>query len=416
VIRHGASDRTAPSAGGLDRPDSGLKTAIAGVADAGDARETPLKILFFTLEYAPGLAGGAERQARLQAEELARRGHRVCVVCPRSAGQHTGPVGSVHVWRLARIWLRPLRKLSYALVLGCWLSVRGRQFDLWHIHLASRQADWAVLMGQLLRRPTYVKVASGGETGEVRQGDGSAWLTRRTGLRRANRVQALSNEIADELRQVGVRPDRIVRIPNGLDLAVFTPAEPQERETARSKLGLPADRPIFLYAGRFAEYKGIGDLLQAWTDIAAESEGLLVLVGARGLEDRPLSVPVEGTGVITRRWTSAILEYLRASDVFVYPPHQDGMSNALLEAMACGLAPLATKIPAVEGLLEHERNALLVPPRAPRELSQALLRFSRDDQLRREVARRATHTVRDFSVTDVVTKIETTYGELAREC
>ena len=381
---------------------------------ASDPR--PLRILFFTLEYAPGWAGGAEHQARLQAEELSRRGHRVCVVCPRSPGQRTGAVGAVDVWRLSRSRRPRLRKLSYAAVLSAWLLRRGRGFAVWHVHLASRQADWVVLMGTLLRRPTYVKVASGGETGEVRCGDRYAWLTRRVGLRRASRVQALSDEIDAELRQVGVLPDRIVRIPNGLDLSIFRPADPQRRQAARRELGLPSELPMVLYAGRFAEYKGVGDLLAAWAEVAPRADGLLVLVGARGREDRPLSASVDGPGIVSRPWTSTVLEYLQAADVFVYPSHQDGMSNALLEAMACGVAPVATQIPAVEGLLEHERNALLIPPSAPKELSAAMLRLLSDDQLRQQIASAASHTAREYSVEDVVSDIELSYAELARPC
>ena len=383
---------------------------------SGASEARPFQILFFTLEYEPGLAGGAEHQARLQAEELIRRGHRVCVVCPRSPGQRTGAVGDVPVWRLPRSRRPRLRKISYALVLGSWLLARGRQFDVWHVHLASRQADWAVLIGALLRRPTYVKVASGGKTGEVRSGDRSAWMTRRIGLRGATRVQALSGEIAAELCQVGVLPDRIVRIPNGLDLSVFTPADPQHRKTARRKLGLPCGGPLVLYAGRFAEYKGVGDLLRAWADVARDADGLLVLVGARGREDRPLSVPVGGPRVVSRPWTRTVVEYLHAADVFVYPPHQDGMSNALLEAMACGLPPIATRIPAVEGLLKHERNALLVSPSAPAELTGALLRFLCDDNLRDQIADAAARTAREYSVEDVVSEIEHTYVELSGAC
>lgn len=381
-----------------------------------DAGVRPLQILFCTLDYEPGLAGGAEYQARLQAEGLASRGHRICVVCPRSPGTRSGRVGPAQVRRLPRIRRRPLRKPSYALVLGCWLVGRGRRFDVWHVHLASRQADWVVLMGRLLRRPTYVKVASGGETGEIRVGDRSAWLTRRAGLRKASRVQAVSSQIADELRQVGVGPDRVLRIPNGLNLSVFSPVEPQTRASIRSKLGLPAMRPIVLYVGRLTEYKGVGDLLQAWTSVAAQSDGVLVLVGARGREDKPLSVPVEGPRVVTRPWTSTVVDYLHAADVFAYPPHADGMSNALLEAMACGVATVATQIPAVEGLLEQERNALLVPPRAPRELSRALLRLLRDDQLRAALGRAAARAAHAYSLEDVVTKIELAYAELARAC
>jgi glycosyltransferase involved in cell wall biosynthesis len=378
---------------------------------------TTLKVLFLTLEYEPGMAGGAERQARLQAEELVRRGHRVCVVCPRSAGQPSGPVGTVQVARLPRSRRRRLRKLSYALSLGLWLVVRGRRFDVWHVHLASRQADWVVLMAALIHRPTYVKVASGGDTGEVRLGDRCAWMTQRIGLRRASRVQALSEEIATELRQVGVRRDRIVRIPNGLDLSVFHPPQDgRDREIVRRKLALPANSPVILYTGRFAEYKGLADLLEAWPNVASRADGLLVLVGARGREDRPVSVPLEGPGVVCRPWIPTVVDYLHAADVFVYPPHQDGMSNALLEAMACGLAPVATRIPAIAGVLEHERNALLIPPLAPAELSRALLRLLCDDELRREIAAAAAQTAREYSIEGVVTDIELTYAELTRPC
>jgi glycosyltransferase involved in cell wall biosynthesis len=371
-----------------------------------------VNILFLTLDYEPGLAGGAEHQARLQAEELVRRGHTVGVVCPRSSGQRTGLVRCVQVSRLRRSSRHRLRKVSYAIVLGCWLLIRGRQFDVWHVHLASRQADWVVLIAKMLSRPTYVKIASGGETGEIRAGDRSGWVTRRVGLRWAGRVQALSEEIADELRDVGVPKHRIVRIPNGLDLSVFGPVEPAQRRAIRHRLGLPLECPIILYAGRFVEYKGVGDLLEAWSAVASRVDGLLVLVGARGREDRPLVDPVRGSGVVTRAWTTAIVDYLHAADVFAYPPHQDGMSNALLEAMACGVAPVATRIRAVEELLDDGQNALLVPPSASTELATALLTLLRDDQLRRRLGDAAARTARGYSVEDVVSRIERTYAEL----
>lgn len=373
-----------------------------------------MRILFFTLEYAPGLAGGAEHQARLQAQELVRRGHEVAVVCPRSPRLRSGLVDGVQVYRLRRSRRPRLRKPSYAVALAGWLLARGRKYDVWHVHLASRQADWAVLIAGILRRPTYVKVASGGRTGEIRSGERSAWLTGRIGLRRAGRVQALTGEIAAELEQAGVDPDRIVRIPNGLDLSVFHPADRADRGAAREKLGLPSRRLVILYTGRFAEYKGLADLLRAWEDVAPASEALLVLVGARGREDRPLSVQVAGPRVLSRPWTSDVRPYLQSADLFVYPPHQDGMSNALLEAMACGVAPVATRIPAVDGLLEHERNALLIPSSAPGALGEAILRCLRDERLREDIAREAARTAQRYSVQAVVDDVERAYAALKR--
>ncbi|MGI8412174.1 MAG: glycosyltransferase family 4 protein [Solirubrobacteraceae bacterium] len=378
-------------------------------------RESAADVVFFTLNYHPGEAGGAERQARLQAEELVRRGHRVLVVCPRSRGPRTGKVGGVDVLRLPKLTRKPFRRISYALVLVPWLLAVGRRFDVWHVHLASTQADLVVFVGLLTRTPTYVKIASGGKTGEVQQFAPLGWATRRVGLRRATRVQALSAEIADELTTIGVIHGRVVRIPNGLDLTAFSPPDARRKLAMRTKLGLPLDQPIALYAGRFAEYKGIGDLLEAWRRIS-QNQGLLVLLGARGPEDEPFPVPDRGRGFVTREWTPAVIEYLHAADVFVHPSHQDGMSNALLEAMACGLAPLATGIRAVEGLLEDERNALLVPPSHPPELSRSLVRLLGDRALRERIGAAAARTAREYSISDVVSEIEQVYAELVTRC
>ena len=372
-----------------------------------------MKILFFTLDYHPGRAGGAERQAQLQAEELVRRGHDVRVVCPRSAGQRSGVVGRVDVLRLPRISKKPLHRLSYMLVLLPWLLARGRRYDVWHVHLASTQADLAVAIAQLLGKPTYVKIASGGETGEIQVFAHLSWLTRRIGLRKATRVQALSEQIVDELRGIDVVSERIVRVPNGVDLEHFKSADGERKQEMRRKLDLPQDRVIALYTGRFAEYKGIGDLLEAWGQ-GHDEEGLLVLLGERASEDRPLRIPARGNGVVTRGWSADVAEYLQAADVFVYPAHQDGMSNSLLEAMACGLAPVTTAIGSVDAFLEHRRNALLVPPRDPDALSSALREILHDGQLRASIASGAARTARRFSVADVVSQIERTYREIAR--
>ncbi len=176
-----------------------------------------LRILFCTLAYHPVAAGGAERQARLQAEELVRRGYPVTVVCPAVPGFKSGMVDGVRVVRLPIIPRRPFRTISYMVVLAAFLLLRIRRFEVVHVHLANLQADVAVVMGALLRRPVYVKVAAGGPLGEVGRFRRVSPITRYTGLRRATRVQAISAEIERDLLGIGVRRSRIIRNPNGID-------------------------------------------------------------------------------------------------------------------------------------------------------------------------------------------------------
>src|SRR5947208_13361587 len=175
-----------------------------------------LRIVFFTWNYFPAPAGGAERQARLQAEELVRRGHEVTVVCPRTSGERSEIIGGVRVHRLPWIDRRPLQRLLYLAALLVFFSRNARRFDVVHIHLANLQADVIVPLARLFRRPVYIKVACGGSEGEVTRLAKVARLTRWVGLRHAAHVQALSQEIGAELISIGVRPERIVRIPNGL--------------------------------------------------------------------------------------------------------------------------------------------------------------------------------------------------------
>jgi glycosyltransferase involved in cell wall biosynthesis len=387
---------------------------MAGGGATAERSARKLDVVFCTLEYPPGLCGGAEHQASLQAEELARRDHRVTVVCPRARGMRSESRNGVRILRLPKIRRRPFNTVSYLLMLTVWMLVRGRRYDMFHVHLATIQAHLVVAVATLIRRPVYVKVAAGGSIGDVNRGRPLRWLTRSIGFRRAARVQALSQEIENDLVGVGVAKQRIVRIPNGLDLQMFAPVDKAGKQSARAALSLPVAPIIVLYVGRFVQYKGLADLLEAWR-IASPSNAVLLLVGAP-TPDLPFPVPRDREGLLVRPWTDDVAGYLHAADVFVHPSHSDGMSNSLLEAMACGVAPVATAIGAVDGLLEDGCNSLLVPAHAPVELATALARVTSDQPMRAQIGQAAAHTALRYSIDVVVDRIENVYREIVAPC
>ena len=362
-----------------------------------------LKVLFCTLSYYPGITGGAERQARLQAEELVRRGHHVTVVCARTDNLSSGEINGVRIVRLRRIDRRHLFRISYMVRLLAWLSRHVREYDLVHVHLANLQADIAVAVAHLSDRPAYVKVACGGAVGEIQRFTPVARLTRWYGLRHADRVQALSDQIAAELAAIGVPPGRTVRIPNGIDLDEFRPVSAAARLRLRSDLGLAEDSLIVLFLGRLVEYKGIDDLLEAWPSVRGQS-ARLVIVGATA-DQQPIVPP----GVIVRGWAHSSLRYLQAADIFVHPSHADGMSNAVLEAIACGSVVVATEHGATDRFLTGETDALLVPVRDPAALADALQRVVEDSKLRARLATGARASARRYALAAVVDQIEAEY-------
>lgn len=375
------------------------------VSAEGAARDQlrPLNILFCTYGYYPDVVGGAERQARLQAEELVRRGHRVTVVCARAAGAGSGELAGVRVVRLWRLDRQPFTRISYFARLSAWLMHHVRDYDLIHVHLANLQADVAVLAARPWGRPSYVKVACGGAVGEIVRLAPVAWLTRWYGFRHATRVQALSAEIAGELAGIGVRHERIVEIPNGIDVGEFAPVDDLRRRQLRTKLDLPQDAILVLFVGRLVYYKGIDDLLSAWQTVTGKA-ARLVIVGATDEDD--LDAPPE---VIVRGWVGSALEYMQAADAFVHPSHADGMSNAVLEAMACGLPVVASEHGATHGFIEHDREALLVPARDPAALATALNRLIGDPSLRRRLSDAARESGQRYAMDGVVDLIEAEY-------
>jgi glycosyltransferase involved in cell wall biosynthesis len=375
---------------------------------------TRRRILFCTLGYEPGPVGGAERQARLQAEELVRRGHRVDVVTPRARGTRSEVMNGVSVRRLPRLDRRLLRTLTYLPILGAWLLANLSRYDLAHVHLANLQVDVVGIACRAFGVPLYVKLAAGGPRGEVMRMRPVAWLSRSIGLRTAGRIQATSDEIEREVRGLGIPPSRVVRIPNGLPDGVFEPVSLEGRAALRDELALPRDEVLVLYAGRFAGYKGVLDLAAAWVGLPAASQATLVLVGEPALDD-PVAIP-RLPRTIVRPWTPEVAKYLQACDVYVHPSHADGMPNVVLEAMSCGLPVVATRIAAIPSMIEELVSGRLIDAGSVSQLREAIADLVNDRDMRERLGRAASERAhRDYRIARVVDAIEGAYDQMLSE-
>ena len=283
-----------------------------------------------------------------------------------------------------------------------------------HVHLANLQADAVGVVARVMGVPVYVKVAMGGPKGEIARMRRVAWATRYIGIRSARRVQSISKEIEHDLKSVGIADDRIVRIPNGVDASLYHPVTPEARDAIRLRLDLPSDGPLVLFAGRFARYKGILDLLAAWDTAATASTATLVLVGEPAL-DAPLGPLPTTSRTIVRAWTPEIADYYKACDVYVHPSHADGMPNVVLEAMACGLAVVATRVAAVPEMIEDEQTGLLVDVGDRHQLGRALRRLIDDPAIRDRIGAAAVDRIRTtYRIERVVDEIEAVYEAIRR--
>jgi glycosyltransferase involved in cell wall biosynthesis len=186
------------------------------------------------------------------------------------------------------------------------------------------------------------------------------------------------------------------------------PAAADVRATLRRRLGLPLDRPIVLFVGMFSRDKQPRILFDAWLGLQRDPSlaSTLLFVGATQsayYEIDPQLAPAmrgdaEAAGVADRLVfvdpTHQVHDYFRAADLFSLPSAREGLPIALLEAMATGLACVASRLPgSTDTIVEEGVNGQLVPSGDASALASALTVFLRDPALGVRMGTRARETV-----------------------
>lgn len=174
---------------------------------------------------------------------------------------------------------------------------------------------------------------------------------------------------------------------------------------------LPLDAVIVLFLGRFVPMKGLPVRVEAWSHIPPGGAALL-LVGAfaESLDDFVASP------VIVHDWTDAPGEYMDSADIFVLPSRSEGMSNALLTAMAHGLAVVATRVGAAEVMIEDGVSGCLIQPDDPAALREVLVSLIDDPARRASLGNAARRRVAErYSIGSVVDRIEAEYTTILGE-
>lgn len=192
------------------------------------------------------------------------------------------------------------------------------------------------------------------------------WLARRT-----DAIVGVSKGVAQSLLRLGM-PEAITQaIPNGIDLRRFDAVPPLfERE------------PGLVMSARFARQKDHLSLIRALA-LLRERHGLTPTLYLAGSGKRSYQRAAEGLAqrlklqeqVRFLGYEPKVAELLMRSKIFVLSTRWEGMPLALVEAMAAGCACVATLVPGVEGVIEHERTGLLVPPEDPPALADAIARL-----------------------------------------
>lgn len=205
-----------------------------------------------------------------------------------------------------------------------------------------------------------------------------------------NHYVALSGEIAHYLeRSVGVPESRITRICNGVDAQRFHPALGGHGMLEGSPYNA-SGLIVIGTVGRLQPVKDQLNLVRAFAllmqRVPNEARRLRLMIVGEGPMRRQIEAEIAHFGLGERVWLAGergdIPEVLRAMDVFVLPSRAEGISNTILEAMACGLPVVATAVGGSAELIEHGRSGGLVAANDSEALAALLELYVRDADLR----------------------------------
>jgi glycosyltransferase involved in cell wall biosynthesis len=230
---------------------------------------------------------------------------------------------------------------------------------------------------------------------------------------------AVSREVREYLVNVRLVPrDRIHIIHNGVDVVRFAPTTPEESARTRMEWGADADPTVGL-VGRFHPVKGQEDFLRAAASVVRRVPNARFFLVGDGITRESLISLSRGLGLGDKvrflGHRGDLPSLFPLFDVQVVASHREGIPLVLLEGMATGRAVVATEVGGIPEVVDAGESGLLVPPRDPAAMAEAVVRLLADRLLRDRLGKAAVQRIREsFALPAMVAGVEAVYERLLR--
>ncbi len=371
------------------------------------AVQRPLRVLMVVDGRYPA-TGGAEMQARLLGASFAAAGHDVHVLVPhldRSLPAQ-GFVDGIPVTRLSYPRIKGLGALLLNMRFALWLLHRQKSFDAIHIHMMHNLASAAGWLKPWLKPQVVTKVSGAAEfQGGILDPSLSHRAVHRLLLRGAKRLdsyQCISLRTMKIMEEAGFPTARLHLVPNAVDLKRFKPPVQRDQSALRA-----------VFVGRHVPVKGLDVLLKAWAFAGPPENARLTLAGDGPERERLIDLAKElgiGGSVEFPGLIQDVPALLCANNLYVQASHQEGLPNAVLEAMANALPVVATRVSGHEDIIAEAETGFLVPPNDPEAFAAALSRLANQKELRMTMGTSARECVeKKYSISVVVDSLINLY-------
>ena len=321
---------------------------------------------------------------------------------------------------------RQIQALGIA-VIDLKMARKWRVDSLWRLFLWLRRAQpeilhtWmfhANIPGRLVGKLAGVPIIVSSERTMGQEGKFRQRLNKLTSSL-ADRVTCVSQQVARYAEnEIGIDPEKILVVPNGIDLTQFEKLPSQKQ--ARALFDLPQTGPLVGAVGRPRPVKGYGYLLEAWSRLAAiYPDGRLIFVGdgpdRQVLQERASHLGIERQVIFLDDQLN-IPQLLPALDILALPSLHEGMPNVVLEAMAASVPVVATAVGGTPEVVADGETGLLVSPRSAAALAGALTTLIDDPERMKLMGGAGRQRIlQDFNLTQTVRLTESLYDEMLRK-
>jgi len=284
----------------------------------------------------------------------------------------------------------PIARKGARGVLALRSLIARHRFDVVNAHSSTDTWLAAVARASLGSPPAMVRTRHISAT--LPDNRATKWLYQKAASRIVTTGERLRQQV---IAQTGVDPRRVVSVPTGIDLGRYRPGD---RAAAREATGLPPEAPVVGIVATLRSWKGHTYLLQAFATMR-NADAVLVVVGD-GPQRAALEAFAAERGIASQvRFVgdqADVVPWMQAFDVFCLPSYaNEGVPQALMQAMACGLPVITTPVGSIDEIVEAGVTGVMVPPQNEVRLRVELSNLLTDGPRRRALAAHALVAARE---------------------
>lgn len=358
-----------------------------------------MRIVILVTLFPPKWLAGTEIATYYIAEHLAQRGHEVHVVTFLDEGlPEENFEKGFHIHRLPRVRVR------FAGAFLFWADIFRA---IWKIRpdIVHAQGLGTAVPALISKRILHISYVVWGRGSDVYLPDWFTKLTSKTIIRNASSVIALTSDMKRVMQ--GIYDRNIEIVPNGIEKGDYVDKLSVQKTKDIEK--------IILFVGRLHPVKGVRYLLQAMQIIHEEMPSARLILVGDGAERRQLEDMTDNLGIrgcvnfVGKVPHERIPDYMRQADVFVLPSVSEGFPVTVLEAIACGLSIVATRVGGLPDIIEDGTNGYLIDPKSEKQIAKALLKLLQDEHLREYMSANNKNAAEKYSWDKVAATLEEIY-------